>query len=238
MHSNTLFQLIIVVVSLALSLAQSAGENDEIANNIDNACRDSGKLVGLIPHPSSCTKYIACIFSVPRVFDCVNGLIFNPTTSTCVRRNQYNCTIGTISTTLAPILTTTTTQTITTSAPVTDDDVYECQPNVVRIVLYKDDCSKFAVCENGTRTTYHCDSGQLFSSEKLECLPEAQVNCNQPNATEICNEVQYGSVPHPTDCRKFLTCFAGEATIEQCLDKYIFDKEKLYCVPGNSDSCN
>jgi len=44
--------------------------------------------VTLEPHPTSCSRYIVCLYDRPLILDCPSGYYYNPTDAKCIQ--EYN----------------------------------------------------------------------------------------------------------------------------------------------------
>lgn len=169
--------------------------------------------LALLPHPSNCDQYVACINGFPRVINCAPGLNWDTAQELCDLPQNANCEV-------AP--------------PDLEEEelVYICEPGNTYVTRHPLDCQQFIMCINGEQRINRCASDLLFDPANLRCDFAANVNCDLPEATveyECDRTRDFYYAPHPASCDYYIVCFAGHKQIERCATGLIFDWLFLRC---------
>ncbi|XP_053660249.1 uncharacterized protein LOC128709286 [Anopheles marshallii] len=66
---------------------------------------------------------------------------------------------------------------------------------------------------------------------------------NAPSANGIdlnvlCQDVRFGTYPHPTDCRQYVLCILSAPVVVPCPAGYVFQPEVQFCVQASQYECS
>lgn len=139
--------------------------------NNENVCEDIN--IGIIPDPTSCTRFILCVFFTPEFLTCPPETpVFDTIQETCVAGNPNTCEIFT--TTLPPPTTTTPAITTTTSSPAPEGI---CRGNILRRVADPNSCYRYYLCILGSPRARECSEGRIFVESVQVCLRGDRDTC-------------------------------------------------------------
>ncbi|KFB49435.1 hypothetical protein ZHAS_00017539 [Anopheles sinensis] len=175
-----------------------------------------GVNAGIFPHPDPtlCHVYISCTFDRPIVYQCAAGFVFNPDTLLCVPGDREQCTDR-------------------------SEPDWNAVCSSVSYAFYPDpnECWKFVFCTLGLPNRYTCPDGEIWSQKDGSCRLGNRDTCEVLDVGNLCVGRPDGAIAHPTDCRQYLECTAGQTAVRECTRGLIFDSTVGRCVVGNTDTC-
>uniref|UniRef100_A0AAG5DFX5 Chitin-binding type-2 domain-containing protein n=1 Tax=Anopheles atroparvus TaxID=41427 RepID=A0AAG5DFX5_ANOAO len=210
----------------------TSSESVESKEDSDDAEKNpcDGLLIGVLPHPTSCYKWISCYKEVATEETCPVDSIFDLDEITCVPGNQRTCR--------------------------KDGDPYPlpgdmCRGIVLGSMLHPEDCTKYVSCLLGRARERSCRRGFVFSERLFVCLPGDANSCTvtllpttttvapEPIPTDICrrNNVSFGVVPHPQLCTRYISCTLWIPIERECGRFQVFSERFSICLPGNVNTC-
>ncbi|KXJ62431.1 hypothetical protein RP20_CCG010077 [Aedes albopictus] len=234
MNSNTLLSVLVHVAFYASGLAQDVPES---------IC--SGISFGILPHPTNCQKYIACVLSTASVNECGFNFVFHPLVSFCVPRSVYqwpNEAQPTPSPSTEAPPSTTNVPEVSSTPSSCQESSWEpifCRGHVSDLIRNPFNCTQYIDCKLATPTNRECPPGKVFSLPYQDCFPGDSGRCLlKPIDPSFCETRPDGNYPHPYRCNRFVTCFRNSARVESCLPYHVLNPATMQCVKGDVLGCS
>ena len=95
------------------------------------------------------------------MFDCAEGLYFDPSIEECNLATEVDCVPITTTTTVAP----------------TRPNLPECPPSGIWQLPYPGNCTLYIMCVEEVPILYRCPDGMLFDAVDSQCKPEDIAVC-------------------------------------------------------------
>ncbi|XP_035789364.1 multiple epidermal growth factor-like domains protein 11 [Anopheles albimanus] len=170
--------------------------------------RDGGFL---LPHPTDCALFVACVQGQADVRNCQTGHIFNAPTQSCKPGNAQDCTLLT--------------------------GVCAGLPEQT-VLPHPDRCDYFIWCLDGQPSINPCPAGQILRPEAEFCVPGNPETCVFDNLEDLClGQPNYTLFPHPTQCFLRVVCMDGVSTVQSCPTGSVYHAPSRACLPGNPSTC-
>ncbi|EAA00608.5 AGAP011617-PA, partial [Anopheles gambiae str. PEST] len=183
--------------------------NDDTCERFDSIC--SGRLDGIIPHPTTCNAFVYCTSGQAVFEQCGPGTIFKQGLSGCVVGNTETCTEA---------------KTICTDHA---DHT---------LVGHPSECNLIVVCMMQQPTLRSCPAGEIFNSTTLLCIPGDLNTCQVHPVETMCRNREYGAVyPHPSDCTQFVRCAGEQPNVQVCPAGHVLHHSSMSCRPGDTNTC-
>ena len=165
--------------------------------------------LALLPHSTSCDKYIQCFAGVAVERDCGPGLHYNQTQEKCIDMSKADC--------------------YRNSCPLFNDP-----ENLVYLPDYTD-CTKYYLCYNNEPKAYHCAEGLHWSEEDQHCTTPALANCVDYEI--VCRPDEISQLPNPRFCEQFYFCLFGTSFPSTCPGELLFDIRTGQCNYAGDAEC-
>ncbi|XP_053679175.1 multiple epidermal growth factor-like domains protein 6 [Anopheles nili] len=184
------------------------------AGDAESVC--VGVNAGIFPHPDPtlCHVYISCTFEQPIVYQCADGLVFDPLSLRCIPGDRDQC-----------------------EERIEPDWQQICQGVSYAFHPHPYTCWKFVFCIFGEANKFECPAAEIWSRQHDACMLGDRDTCEVLDVANSCQGQPDGVLPHPTDCRLFLECLNGHTTVNECWRGEIFDPAQGRCVLGNTATC-
>uniref|UniRef100_A0A8W7Q130 Chitin-binding type-2 domain-containing protein n=1 Tax=Anopheles coluzzii TaxID=1518534 RepID=A0A8W7Q130_ANOCL len=208
--------------------------NDDTCERFDSIC--SGRLDGIIPHPTTCNAFVYCTSGQAVFEQCGPGTIFKQGMSGCVVGNTETCTEA---------------KTICTDHA---DHTLASSPTYKYVPL-----GIFCTIQ---AAPLRCPPGEILNEQAQICAPGNVTSCQfNPVETMCHNKINNAIYPHPNDCSRFVQCSDGQGRPDgviphpegcalfllctsgftaafRCPEGEILHPEFLVCAAGNADDCS
>ncbi|EFA00422.1 peritrophic matrix protein 5-A precursor [Tribolium castaneum] len=106
-------------------------------------------------------------------------------------------------------------------------------PGSTYLFPYPGDCTKFYVCENGTKRVEDCPSGLWFNEALQACDHPDNSGCHPI----VCPPSIVDFYPYPEDCTKYIECYHGNPETHTCPDNLWFNSVEKRCTDPSSSGC-
>ncbi|CAL1534778.1 unnamed protein product [Lymnaea stagnalis] len=210
--------IICVVLTLVAShLHLTAGQN---------VCRDNNWTSGVHRHPDRCDYYVTCVNSVPSLYQCLKGLIFDTVLGTCAEPSiAHPCN-----------------ESANAWPELTGDyqDFCNYKHLGTGVHLYPGTCDKFVYCTNSETFVVYCAVGHLYDTDYGACVEAktAKSCSNDTNQNIIPGNFSYcqdnnwknGAHSHPHTCIMYVVCSNYQTTVVPCQRGLLFDIKFRTCV--------
>ncbi|KXJ73330.1 hypothetical protein RP20_CCG016067 [Aedes albopictus] len=163
-----------------------------------------------IPHPSSCSQYIACRSASTNIESCPSGFIFHPNMQVCTPGNPATCKFT------------------------PENDICGVVGSYGQHFPIPDQqqCKEYMQCYNGYGFLTSCPDGTALRPRFLDCVPANE--CCETYA-HICSGLGNQFIRHPARCDMYVSCLSEVAHVVPCRRGEIFYYGR--CVPGSAKNC-
>uniref|UniRef100_A0A182VJX9 Chitin-binding type-2 domain-containing protein n=1 Tax=Anopheles merus TaxID=30066 RepID=A0A182VJX9_ANOME len=124
------------------------------------------------------------------------------------------------------------------------EDVYvnPCKGLLIGILEHPSSCYKYISCYKEVATEETCPPDTIFDLDEITCVPGNQRTCRKegdayPLPTDMCRGIVLGTMVHPEDCNKYVSCLLGRARERSCRPGFVFSERLFVCLPGDLNSC-
>ncbi|XP_046994269.1 chitin-binding domain protein cbd-1-like [Schistocerca americana] len=160
-----------------------------------------------LPDSKNCSLFYKCDHAAPVLFECPDGLHFNPTLEVCDWPDNAGCTGGSAST-IAPS---------STAKPPPSGDcpaVGTCPQNedensIAKHLPHASNCSQFCKCDHGNPVTFDCPAGLHFNPTLEVCDWPENAGCTGGSSSTPASS-STANPPPPGDCPAVGTCPQNE----------------------------
>uniref|UniRef100_A0A182RAM6 Chitin-binding type-2 domain-containing protein n=1 Tax=Anopheles funestus TaxID=62324 RepID=A0A182RAM6_ANOFN len=117
-----------------------------------------------------------------------------------------------------------------------------CKGLLIGILEHPSSCFKYISCYKEVATEETCPPDTVFDLEEITCVPGNQRTCRKegeevPLPGDMCRGIVLGTMVHPEDCNKYVSCLLGRARERTCRRGYVFSERLFICLPGDLNSC-
>uniref|UniRef100_A0A182QTZ8 Chitin-binding type-2 domain-containing protein n=1 Tax=Anopheles farauti TaxID=69004 RepID=A0A182QTZ8_9DIPT len=117
-----------------------------------------------------------------------------------------------------------------------------CKGLLVGILEHPSSCFKYITCYKEVATEEICPPDTIFDKEEITCVPGNQRTCRKegdeiPLPGDMCRGIILGTMVHPEDCGKYVSCLLGRARERSCRRGFVFSERLFVCLPGDLNSC-
>ncbi|XP_046995444.1 chondroitin proteoglycan 2-like [Schistocerca americana] len=160
-----------------------------------------------LPDSKNCSLFYKCDHAAPVLFECPDGLHFNPTLEVCDWPENAGCTGGSASTPASS----------STAKPPPPGDcpaVGTCPQNededsIAKHLPHASNCSQFCKCDHGKPVTFDCPAGLHFNPTLEVCDWPENAGCTGGSASTPASS-STAKPPPPGDCPAVGTCPQNE----------------------------
>lgn len=97
-----------------------------------------------------------------------------------------------------------------------DAYVNPCKGLLIGILEHPSSCYKYISCYKEVATEETCPPDTIFDLDEITCVPGNQRTCRKegdpyPLPTDMCRGIVLGTMVHPEDCNKYVSCLLGRA---------------------------
>ncbi|XP_055591257.1 protein obstructor-E-like [Uranotaenia lowii] len=215
------------------------GEPEPEPEPSENPC--GGIWLGNVANPDDCTKFTRCVLGRPSVEKCREGWVFSRTLFFCVPGAPNSCDVW------APPVTSTPAPGEIQPIPM---DFCINQNKAIGRLAHPQFCTRYVNCFLFTPSDHSCPPWMVFDAKRMICLPGNPNTCDTilgpgastttaspPITDEVCEETSVGVIPHPYSCYKYLICFRGRVSENECPSYHVFSEKYNICLPGNRYDC-
>ncbi|XP_012537284.2 uncharacterized protein LOC105837243 isoform X2 [Monomorium pharaonis] len=126
-------------------------------------------LIGLLPHPGDCTKFMQCAYGATYIMNCGPGTVFNPAIGVCDwPRNVKGCE-DVFKTDEEILLTPPNLNFGRDKAKYTEVKKITCPADFTGLLPHPETCKKFLQCANGATYVMDCGPGTAFNPITAVC---------------------------------------------------------------------
>ncbi|KAK4878723.1 hypothetical protein RN001_011229 [Aquatica leii] len=125
-------------------------------------------VVGLLPHPSDCSKFLNCASGQTFIQDCGPGTYFNPDSKVCDFPYNVDCKNGDSA--------------IDVRGP---PDTLQCPLHARGVYPHPQFCFKYVNCGQGRTDIKECPSGMMYDVDSNGCDHASNVDCSRKNVKSI-----------------------------------------------------
>ncbi|XP_053660266.1 uncharacterized protein LOC128709304 [Anopheles marshallii] len=123
-----------------------------------------------------------------------------------------------------------------------DANVNVCDGLLIGILEHPSSCFKYISCYKEVATEETCPPDTIFDSDEITCVPGNQRTCRKegeevPLPGDMCRGIVLGTMVHPEDCNKYVSCLLGRARERSCRRGFVFSERLFVCLPGDLNSC-
>uniref|UniRef100_T1DGF4 Putative tequila n=1 Tax=Anopheles aquasalis TaxID=42839 RepID=T1DGF4_ANOAQ len=123
-----------------------------------------------------------------------------------------------------------------------EDSPNVCEGLLIGILKHPSSCFKYISCYLETATEQTCPPDTIFDLQEITCVPGNQRTCRKegeevPLPGDMCRGIILGTMVHPEDCAKYVSCFLGRARERSCRRGFVFSERLMICLPGDLNSC-
>ncbi|XP_058065499.1 uncharacterized protein LOC131215132 [Anopheles bellator] len=181
-----------------------------------------GRPDGNYTHPLLCYLFIRCTDGQTDILTCPPDHIFVGAIRDCAPGDQATCIPGVLGE--------------------TDQGENVCDGLLVGIVMHPSSCYKYYSCYREEATEETCPTDTIFDLDEITCVPGNQETCRKegdavPLPSDMCRGIVLGTMLHPEDCTKYVSCLLGSAREHSCRQGFIFSERLFVCLPGDPNSC-
>ncbi|CAG9811762.1 unnamed protein product [Chironomus riparius] len=173
-------------------------------------CTDRGHSTGVYPHPTNCTLFVLCIFSMPFVQECEEYSVFVP----YPQENPGDDPFGRCQPAYPGTCDMLTTLTVIHTTTEFDDPTL--------------------TTENEYDTTIPDATTDLPTNESTTTEKPLTTTSRLPTTTPIpvhrCPPSGFGYIPHHTNCNRYFECIRGVRHLRFCYEGFLFDSVTLKCT--------
>ncbi|XP_058126030.1 uncharacterized protein LOC131285569 [Anopheles ziemanni] len=117
-----------------------------------------------------------------------------------------------------------------------------CDGLLIGILEHPTSCYKWISCYKEVATEETCPPDSIFDLDEITCVPGSQRTCRKegdpyPLPGDMCRGIILGSMLHPEDCTKYVSCLLGRARERSCRRGFVFSERLFMCLPGDANSC-
>uniref|UniRef100_A0A182MXN3 Chitin-binding type-2 domain-containing protein n=1 Tax=Anopheles dirus TaxID=7168 RepID=A0A182MXN3_9DIPT len=121
-------------------------------------------------------------------------------------------------------------------------DVNPCKGLLIGILEHPNTCYKYITCYKEVATEEVCPPDTIFDVDEITCVPGNQRTCRKegdeiPLPGDMCRGIILGTMVHPEDCGKYVSCLLGRARERSCRRGFVFSERLFVCLPGDLNSC-
>lgn len=176
----------------------------------DNKCPIG--FTGYLEHPLYCNQYLKCQSGQTEIGSCMPSQRYNPILQFCDHFDNVFCTKTDL------------------QLPAARNPLIKCFGSSSGLTSHPTKKDLYIDCEPGFIMVKNCPPGTLFDSSTLVCQPPS------PSEPSLCPKYSYGLHPHPNNCKLYVSCDFGHATIKVCGDGQNFNPDTLRC--DSETRCN
>ncbi|XP_047112117.1 chitin-binding domain protein cbd-1-like [Schistocerca piceifrons] len=156
-----------------------------------------------LPDSKNCSLFYKCDHAAPVLFECPDGLHFNPTLEVCDWPDSAGCTGGSASTPASS----------STAKPPPPGDcpavgtcpIYEDETSIAKHLPHASNCSQFCKCDHGKPVTFDCPAGLHFNPTLEVCDWPEDAGCTGGSESTPASS-STAKPPPPGDCPAVGTC--------------------------------
>ncbi|XP_035892900.1 uncharacterized protein LOC118503573 [Anopheles stephensi] len=117
-----------------------------------------------------------------------------------------------------------------------------CKGLLIGILEHPSSCFKYISCYKEVATEETCAPDTIFDLDEITCVPGNQRTCRRegdeyPLPGDMCRGIVLGTMVHPEDCNKYVSCLLGRARERSCRPGFVFSDRLFICLPGDLNSC-